>query len=99
MILPRKTKNICDIVAPWARFRATGPCNLYRLPPSPPPLCIDGIDSRGLLVASLGHFSGMAGVYQAAVDKPNGSSVESGPGYLGSMSVCGVAQWAKITGS
>lgn len=30
-------------------------------------------------------------VYQAADDKPKGSRVGSGPGYLGLMSVCGAA--------
>jgi hypothetical protein len=37
----------------------------------------------------------MTFVYQAAEDKPNDSSVEWGPGYLGSMSVWGAAQWVK----
>jgi hypothetical protein len=34
-------------------------------------------------------------MYQAAEDKANDSSVESGLGYLGSMSVFGAAQWVK----
>jgi len=34
-----------------------------------------------------------------AEDKPDGSNVESGPGYLGSMSVCGAAQWGKLSES
>jgi len=38
-------------------------------------------------------------VYQTAKDKPNGSSVESGPGYLGQMSVCVAAQWFKLSES
>ena len=35
--------------------------------------------------------------YQTAEDKPKGYSVESGPECLGSMSVCGAAQWFKLT--
>jgi hypothetical protein len=35
----------------------------------------------------------MTVVYQVAEDEPTGSSIESGPRYLGSMSVCGAAQW------
>ena len=35
--------------------------------------------------------------YQTAGDKAKGYSVESGPGCLGSMSVCGAAQWFKLT--
>jgi len=34
-----------------------------------------------------------------AEDKPYGSSVESGPRYPGSMSVCGAAQWSKLSES
>jgi len=33
-------------------------------------------------------------VYQAADDKANGSSFESGPGYLGLMSFCSAAVWS-----
>ena len=40
-----------------------------------------------VLVESRDQFAGMTFVYQAAEDKPNDSSVESGPGYLGSTSV------------
>jgi hypothetical protein len=36
-------------------------------------------------------------VWQAAEEKPNGSGVESGPGYLGSMSVCDAVQWVKLS--
>jgi len=46
-----------------------------------------------VLAASRGHFSVVTVVYQAAENKTNGCSVESGPGYLGSMSVCCAAQW------
>jgi hypothetical protein len=35
----------------------------------------------------------------ASEDKQNGCSVESGPGYLGSMSVCGATQWGKLSES
>jgi hypothetical protein len=41
----------------------------------------------GLLVASRGQFSGITLVYHAAEEKSNGSSVESCPEHLGSMSV------------
>jgi len=43
------------------------------------------------------QFAGMIFVYQAAEEKTNDPSVESGPGYLGSMSVCGVVQWVKLS--
>jgi hypothetical protein len=36
-------------------------------------------------------------VHQAAEGKPNGSSIESGPEYLGSMSVCDAVQWIKLS--
>jgi hypothetical protein len=36
---------------------------------------------------------------QAAVEKPNGCSVEWGPGYLASMSFCGEARWVKFSES
>jgi hypothetical protein len=55
--------------------------------------------SRGLLVASLGQFSGITGVYQATEDKPNGWSVETDPGYLGSTSACCAAKWVKLSES
>jgi hypothetical protein len=45
---------------------------------------------RGLLVACR-ELTGVSVVYQAAEGTPNGVSVESGPGYLGSMSVYGAA--------
>jgi hypothetical protein len=48
-------------------------------------------------VASRGQFSGITVVWQAAEEKPNGSSVESGPGYLCSMSVCGAVQWVTLS--
>jgi hypothetical protein len=51
-----------------------------------------------LLVASRGQFSGITVVYQAA-DKPNSITVESGPGFLGSMFVFGAAQWVKLSES
>jgi hypothetical protein len=38
-------------------------------------------------------------VYQGAAKKPHGCSVEPGPGYLGSMSVCGASQWVKLSKS
>lgn len=38
-------------------------------------------------------------VYQTAEDKPNGSSVESGPVSFVSMSVCGAAQSFKLSES
>jgi hypothetical protein len=53
--------------------------------------------SRGLLVASRGQFSGITVAYQAAEENPKGFSVERGPGYLGSMSACGAAQWVKLS--
>ena len=34
-----------------------------------------------------------------ARDKPNSSSVKLGPGYLGSMSICGDAHWGKLSDS
>lgn len=51
---------------------------------------------RGLLVASCGQVSGIAGVCQAAEEKSRGSSVESGPKKLGSMHVCGVEKGVKL---
>ena len=45
---------------------------------------------------SLGHFSGTSVVFPAAEDKPNVCSVESGPGYPGSMNIGGPAQWGQI---
>jgi hypothetical protein len=38
-------------------------------------------------------------VYQFAEEKPNGSGVESVPGYLGSMSACGAVQWVTLSES
>jgi hypothetical protein len=35
-------------------------------------------------------------VHQAAEEKSKGSAVESGPGSLGSMSVCGAVHWVKL---
>jgi len=35
-------------------------------------------------------------LYQAAEDKPNSLNVDTGPGYLSSMFVCGAAQWVKL---
>ena len=62
---------------------------------------------RGLLVASqaaegqgiscvCGQVSGIAVVCKAAEENPRGSSVESGPEYLGSMYVCGAEKWVKL---
>jgi hypothetical protein len=53
----------------------------------------------GVLVVSRGQLSDIPIVYQATGDEPNGSSVESDPGYLGLMSVCGAAQWLKLSDS
>jgi hypothetical protein len=53
----------------------------------------------GVLIASHCQLSDITVVYQAAKDEPNGSSVESTPGYLASMSVCDVAHWVKLSGS
>jgi hypothetical protein len=50
-----------------------------------------------VLVASRGQFSGITAVYQAAEEKSNGCSVESGPGCLGSMSVCDAVEWVKLS--
>jgi hypothetical protein len=36
---------------------------------------------------------------QAAEEKPNGCSVKLGPGYFGSMSVCGDPQWVTLSES
>jgi len=47
-------------------------------------------NDRGLLVTCL-QFLGVSVVYWAAEEKPNGFIIGSGPGYLGSMSVCGAA--------
>jgi hypothetical protein len=52
-----------------------------------------------VLLASRGQLSDITIVYQAIEDKPNGFSVESGPGYLVSMSVCGAAQWFILSDS
>ena len=49
-----------------------------------------------VLFASLSRFSGTTVVFPAAEDKPNGCSVESDPGYLGSMTIGGPAQWDQI---
>ena len=49
-----------------------------------------------VLVASCGQVSGIAVVCQAAEEKPRGSSVESGPEYLGSMYVCGAGKGVKL---
>jgi hypothetical protein len=53
-----------------------------------------------VLVASGGQFSGITLVCQAAKGKPNGCCVESGPGCLGLMSVCGAAlsSWSSVRG-
>jgi hypothetical protein len=51
-----------------------------------------------LLVAYRGQFSGKTVVCQGA-DKPISFTVESGPGYLGSASVCGAAKWVKLSES
>ena len=40
-----------------------------------------------LPIAFCRHILDITVLYQAAEDKPEGSGVESGPGYLGSMSV------------
>jgi hypothetical protein len=47
--------------------------------------------SKNVRVASRGQFKGITVVYQAAEEKSNACSVESGPGCLDSMSVCGTA--------
>jgi len=45
------------------------------------------------------QFTGITVVYQATEYEPNGFSVKSGPGYLGSMPDCGAAQWVKLSDS
>jgi len=55
-------------------------------------------DSQGISCVPL-IFIRYKVVYQTAEDKPNGSSVKSSLGYLGSMSVCGAAQWFKLSKS
>jgi hypothetical protein len=52
-----------------------------------------------VLFASCGQVSGIAVVCQAAEEKQRGSSVESGPEYLGSMYVCGAEKWVKLSDS
>jgi hypothetical protein len=52
-----------------------------------------------VLVASCGQCSGVIVVYQNAENTLKGSSVDSGPAYLDSMSVCGAAQWSILSDS
>jgi len=52
-----------------------------------------------VLVPSCGRVSGIAVVCQAAEEKPRGSSVESGPEYLGSMYVCGAEKGVRLSES
>ena len=58
-----------------------------------------GCWGSGYLAGSSGLFEVTTVVHRAARDKPNSSSVESVPGYLGSMSVCGDAHWGKLSDS
>jgi hypothetical protein len=52
-----------------------------------------------VLVAFRGQFSGITVLCQAAEDKPKGNTAESGPGYLGSMSVWGAEHRVKLSES
>ena len=52
-----------------------------------------------MLVGFRGQFSGITVLYQAAGNEPNGNTVESGPEYLGSMSVWGAEHWVKLSES
>jgi len=61
--------------------------------------CVPGCWGVRVLAASRGKFSDITFVHQATEDEPNGCSVESGPRYLFSTSVCGATHWVKLSDS